>query len=116
MPSSAQKCSGETCDLCLCSISIYCSVICGWARLGGLWMEFVELLGPDLLATLWVPRAGHAWFASPVAEPFIACGYDAVWPALCDATPSHTYLLHDSAQCLAWLLEECSTSIWAPCL
>ena len=55
MPSSAQKCADETCDVRLCSISIYCSVICGWARLGGLWMEYVELLGPDLLATLWVP-------------------------------------------------------------
>ena len=74
----------------LCSITIYCNVICGWARLGGLWMEYVELLGPDLLATLWVPQAGRAWFASPVAEPFIACGYDAVCPTHCDADSHHS--------------------------
>ena len=82
MPSSAQKCTGESCDVPLCSISLYCSAIYGWLDLP---MVDVFLFGPRLSGTVRVPQALHAWIASPSAAPFIMHGYAAVWPSLCDA-------------------------------
>ena len=102
MPSSAQKlslCTGDTCDVRLCSVSLYGSAIYVWLDLP---MVDVALLGPRLSGTVRVPRALHACIASRSAAPFITYGYAAVWPSLCDARDNP--FLHCCALCPVWLL------------
>ena len=91
MPSSAQKCTGETCGVRLCSVGLVCGVVImvNWADVTPQLATMVDVaLGPNLSTRVWVPRAVHACINSPSAAPFITCGYAAVWPCACNAESS----------------------------